>query len=105
MNLRHLIEIGRYISGMDQWGDPIPTQWQEVCKVWASIEGLSGSLYFQARLTTEQTDHRVIIRYRSDIEPGMIIRYAGREFTIQSVLDKEGKRRWLELMCREMKPA
>lgn len=105
MRLRHLVEIGRYISGVDQWGDPVQNQWQQVCKVWAQVEGLRGNLYFQARLTAEQSDHRVTIRYRDDIQPGMAVRHEGREMTIQSALDPEGKRRWLELMCREVKPA
>jgi len=103
--LRHRIEIGRYVSGIDQWGDPLPPTWQPVAEVWAAIEGLTGRLYFEAQQTAEQSDHRITIRFRRGIEPGMIVRYDGREFTIQAVLDREGTRRWLELICREVKPA
>lgn len=103
--LRHRIEIGRYVGGQDEWGDPIPEQWQSVCTVWAAVEALTGRLFFEARQTAEQSDHQVTIRYRKGIEPGMIVRYDGREFTIQAVLDREGTRRWLELICREVKPA
>lgn len=105
-DLRHRIEIGRYVEGIDETtGDPIGRQWQQVCMVWAAVEALTGRLYFEAQLTAQQSDHRVTIRYRPGIEPGMIVRHDGREFTIQAVLDREGTRRWLQLLCREVKPA
>ena len=104
-DLRHRIEIGRYVQGEDQWGDPVSPTWQTVATVWAAVEALTGRLYFEARQTTEQSDHRVIIRWRPGIEPGMIVRHDGREFTIQAVLDRDGKRRWFELVCQEVKPA
>lgn len=105
-DLRHRIEIGRYVGGKDQSGDPLPPQWQTVATVWAAVEALTGRLYFEARQTAEQSDHQVIIRWRQGIEPGMKVRMAdGRELTIQAVLDKEGTRRWLQLICREVKPA
>lgn len=104
-DLRHRVEIGRYVTGADQWGDPLPPTWETVATVWAAVEALSGRLFFEARQTAEQSDHRITIRYRSGIEPGMIVRHDGREFTVQAVLDREGTKRWLELVCREMKPA
>jgi len=104
-NLRHRVEIGRYAGGKDQWGDPIPLQWQPVCTVWAAVGGLTGRLYFEAQQTAQQSDHRVTIRYRKGIEPGMVVRHDGRELEIQAALDKDGRRRWLELLCREVRPA
>lgn len=102
---RHRVEIGRYVGDQDQWGDPAPKQWEHVATVWAAVEALTGRLYFEARQTAEQSDHRITIRWRRGIEPGMIVRYDGREFTIQAVLDRDGTRRWLQLICREVKPA
>ncbi len=104
--LRHRVEIGKYpVEGKDEWGDPMPQQWKAVATVWASVEALSGRLYFEAQQTAERSDHRITIRWRRGIEPGMVVLHDGREFTIQAVLDREGKRRWLELVCREVKPA
>lgn len=104
-DLRHRIEIGRYVTGEDQWGDPLPETWQQITEVWGSVEGLRGNQYFQAQQTVDQSDHKVAIRYRNDIKQGMIIRHDSRELTIQSVLDEDGKRRWLTLVCQEVKPA
>jgi len=102
---RHRVEIGRYVGDQDQWGDPAPKQWEHVATVWAAVEALTGKLYFEAQQTQEQSDHRITIRWRRGIEPGMVVRYDGREFTIHAVLDKDGKRKWLELICREVRPA
>ncbi len=102
--LRHRIEIGHYIQGKNEWGDPTPEYWEPICQVWASVEGLRGSHYFQALQTVDQSDHRVVIRYRAGVEPGTIVRHDGRELTIQSALDEDGRRRWLTLVCREVEP-
>lgn len=104
-DLRHRIEIGRCVEGKDQWGDPLPeSTWQRVAKPWASVEALKGSSYFQSQQTVAQSDHEITIRYRKGIEAGMIVRHDGREFTVQAPLDKDGKRRWLTLLCREVRP-
>ncbi len=105
MELRHRISIGRYAAGENEWGDPAPATWDNVATVWAAVEGLGGRLYFEAQQTDQQSDHKITIRWRRGIEPGMTVRHDGREYTIQAVADKEGHRRWLELICREVKPA
>ena len=86
-DLRHRIEIGRYVTGQDQWGDPLPMPeiWQQVIAAWASVRGLQGNQYFQSQQTVDQSDHEVIVRYRTGIEPGMIVRHAGREFTLSLI--------------------
>lgn len=103
--LRHRVEIGKYIMAQDPNTGDMARQWQAVAQVWAAVEGLRGNLLFQSRQTTEQADHRVTIRYRADVEPGMIVRHDGRELTITAALDEEGRRRWLVLTCREVRPA
>lgn len=100
--LRHHIEIGRYVSGKDEHGDPTTLKWERVACLWASVEGLRGSHYFQAQQTLNQADHKIIIRYNHRIRPGMIARHDGRELTIQSALDEGGRRRYLTLICREV---
>jgi SPP1 family predicted phage head-tail adaptor len=104
-DLRHRVEIGRYTSGKDQFGNPLPKQWHPVAAVWAAVEALTGRLRFESMQTAEQSDHRVTIRWRRGIEPGMIVHHDGREFTVQAVLDRDGRRRWLTLLCKEVRPA
>lgn len=103
--LRHRVEIGVYTEDKNEWGDPLPEPtWNRVARVWASVEGLRGNQYFQAQQTVNQSDHRVKIRYRKDVKQGMIIRHDDREFNIQSVLDEDGRRHYLTLICQEVRP-
>ena len=102
---RHLIDIGIYTQKPDGWGDPDEAEWQSIAEVWASVEGLRGNQLFQAQQMVEQADHKIVIRYRSDIEPGMIVRHDGRELTIRSALDEKGDRRELTIICQEVRPS
>ena len=70
------------------WPKPM---WNRVARVWASVEGLRGSHYFQAQQNVNQSDHRVKIRYSKDVKPGMIVQHDDREFTIRLCLDEDGK--------------
>ena len=104
--MRHRIEIGRYVEARNEWGEPLPNPvWQPVATVWAAVEALTGRLYFEAQQSNIQADHRITVRYCRGIEPGMLVRHDGQEFEIQAVLDRDGRRRWLQLMCREVTPA
>ena len=104
--MRHRIEIGRYVEARNEWGDPLPNPvWQTIAAVWAAVEALTGRLYFEAQQSNMQADHRITFRYCRGIEPGMLVRHDGRELEIQAVLDRDGRRRWLQLMCREVRPA
>ena len=110
--MRHRIEIGRYVEGKDEWGDPLVDDkgnpvmvWEPIATVWAAVEALSGRTYFEAQQSNVQSDHRITIRWRRGIEPRQRVRHDGREFEIQAVLDRDGRRRWLQLLCQELRPA
>lgn len=104
--LRHLVEIGRYVEGRNEWGEPLPEPvWQRIATVWAAVEALSGRTFFEAQQSHIQADHRITIRWRPGIEPGQFVRFDGNEMKIQAVLDREGRRRWLELVCQLLVPA
>lgn len=102
--LRSRVEFGRYTSGVNEYGDPAPKQWEPVVTLWASVEGLRGMQYFTAQQAVEQADHRIMIRWRRDIRVGMVAKHDGRVFTVQAALDRTGRREYLELICREVRP-
>jgi len=89
----------------NEWGDPVEPQWEPVAKSWARVRALSGTQYFAAQQTVDQSDHAFDIHWRRDIAQGMVIRYDGREFAIQASLDLEGRREWLQLISKEVRPA
>lgn len=97
--LRHRIELQKLVTTENEWGDPVK-EWRTIATVWALVEALGGRLYFEAQQTVAQSDHRMIIRYRPDVEPGMRVLHGGKSLEIQAVLDREGRKRWLEVLAK-----
>lgn len=102
--LRHRVTIRYLQKGRDEWGNPVE-EWRDLATVWASVEGLSGRVLFEAQQSVLQSDHRVTMRYRPDVRPGMVVVHDGRQLEIQAVLDEDGRKRVLTLTCREVVPA
>jgi len=87
----------------DRWGDAETEAWVDVVTVWGSLEALSGRELFSSQQTAEQSNHRIRIRHRAGINPAMRARIGERLFELTSPpLDRDGRRRELELMCREV---
>jgi len=103
-DLRHRVTILHQTDGVDEWGAPAPGQWVPLATVWACVEGLRGNEYWQAQQLVDQADHRITIRYRRDVTAQMRVQHDGRLFEIRAALDRDGRRRWLELICREVLP-
>jgi len=101
--LRHRIIIQELTDLRDPIsGEIIDTDWQDVCTVWAEIRALRGREYFAAQQTIAESSHEITIRYRKGIKPTMRAVHDDRIFDIQAVLDKDGKMRYLSLVCKEV---
>ena len=98
--LRQRVAIQRQTVTRDSFGAEVVT-WTDVATVWASVMALAGRELFDSRQTVAQVDHRVTIRHRADVRPAMRVVCGVRVFDIQAALDKEGRGRYLELLCRE----
>lgn len=102
--LRDRITIQQLVSGQDSYGQPIDV-WQDVVTTWARVEDLSGREYFAAQqVPTSQITTRVTIRWRNDIKPYMRIIHGSRIYDIQSVPDPGGKKKYCQIMCKEVIP-
>ena len=99
--LRHRVTIQQKSISQDTYGAALET-WSTLATVWANVEALSGREFFDSQQTVAQADHRITIRYRADIKPAMRVVEGTRTFEIQAVLDREGRKRTLELLCREV---
>ncbi|MGD9644059.1 MAG: phage head closure protein [Elusimicrobiales bacterium] len=79
------------------------TDWVDYATVWAKVEDLSGRDYIQAQMLGQASlvTTRITIRWRPDIDPHMRVRAGSRTFDVKAVLDPDGRRRWLQLMCAE----
>lgn len=77
------------------------TEGTTVATVWADKVDLSGSEYIEARAEASDVSTRFDIRYRTGIEPKMIIiEPDGTRYDIQSVTDQAGLHKELRLLCK-----
>lgn len=87
----------------DAYGQPV-ANWQDVATVWAEVTPTSGMERFVqgAAQETAIATHRVRIRYRSDVGPGMRGLWRGRTLDIERADDPTGRRAEMVLICREL---
>ena len=99
--LRHRVTIQNLTTAQDSFGDIVET-WSDFATVWAQVEDLSGREFFAAAQVNSEIKTRVRIRYMEGVKPTMRILHGTRTLEIISPIDPDGKRRMLELLCREV---
>ena len=98
--LRHRVQIIKKSETVDDYGDPTPVETVEAT-VWASVEPLRGREYFDASQHQLEVTHRIRMRHR-DLDPkDRRIRFDGRDFQIEAVINHEERGESLELLCVE----
>ena len=73
-DLRHLVEIGYTENAINENGYPEP-QDVVICRVWAAATDAGNQHYRAADVTNTEAVINFTIRYRSDIKPGMWVRF------------------------------
>jgi SPP1 family predicted phage head-tail adaptor len=96
--LRYRIDLQAPPVGQDIDGDP-NTEWTSAGTVWAAKEDLTGRELFAAQAVQSEISTRFRIRYRDGIVPSMRIVCDDIIYNIAAVLDRDGTRRELQLMC------
>lgn len=107
--LRNRVTIQQLVQTKNDYNEEVES-WEDYVldgktqTVWAEIEDLRGREYHQARqVPAAEVTTRVRIRYRSDIKALTFrIIHGTRILGIQSVIEPEGRRCRLELMCKEI---
>jgi len=81
------------------------TDWVDYVTVWAKVEDLSGRDYIQTRMLGDASlvTTRITIRWRQDIDPHMQVKVGSRVLDIKAILDPDGRRRFLQIMCAELR--
>src|SRR5690554_3950961 len=100
-NLRHRIEIQRQVPGRNEIGDPI-VRWETFAKVWAEALDIKGREFWQAAQVQSEITSRVRIRYLPGIKASMRVLHEGRLLEIDHILDPDGRKRELHLMCKTL---
>ena len=99
--LRHRITIQEHGTSEDDAGQPVD-EWSDVDTVWGQVRDLRGREFMEGQqapggeITTE-----VRIRYRNDVTRQHRLVHENRELEIEAVIEPNGRRDVLQLMCRE----
>lgn len=96
--LRHRITIEALSSTQNEYGEEVST-WATFVTAWAAKEDLTGGELFGAQQVSAEVGTRFTLRYRNGITPKMRVLNSGDAYNIEAVLDQDGKRRWLHLLC------
>lgn len=97
--LRDRINIQRRTGATDQWGTPLPDNWEFFTAAWANIRYQSGSESIKAGADVSIVRASIRIRSIPGIDAGMRVVHAGQVYDIEAVLPGVG-RQHVDLVCR-----
>lgn len=101
--LRHRVEIQQLSTTQDGFGEAVET-WTPVAKVWAEMIPSLRATREAFAATSEQRSARLSMecrmRYLDGLSPRETrLRWRGSEFEVEAVMDPDGRRRELLLLC------
>lgn len=102
-SLRHRITIERP-RRISTDGGGATIEWIGIGDVFARIDAISGREAVVADGIAARVTHKVLIRHRDDILPEMRFICSNRRLDIRSILDLDGRRRWLQCLCEDQLP-
>ena len=94
VTLQHPTKVS---DGMGGW----TVTFTDAATVWGSVWPVSANDTIQANATVMVVTHRIRIRYRSVLKTSWRVSWAGRYFTIVSIIDPNTDHKFLDLLCRE----
>ena len=96
--LRHYCQVEGPTAAQNEYGEPLET-WGVVGELWAKKEDLSGDELIEAQRVNAAVATRFTTRWRDDLEPTYRLNLSGTPYNIEAILDPEGRRRMLVLLC------
>ncbi len=101
--LRERITIQNEVIARDSFGAE-NNSWRTVATVWGSVRpGAAGERFISAADQMQATiTHTIRIRYRAGLDPKQRLIVDGKLLGIQSVVDPDGRKRDLVLLCLEI---
>ena len=76
--------------------------WGLVGEVWGELRSMSGSMHLDADRLGARISHAIWLRYRPGLTPDLRLRLGTRVFIVRSILDHDGRQRYLECHCEEL---
>lgn len=84
--LRHLVTLQKLEQIQNPTTGELVKGWSDVANVWADIQNLSAREFISAQAVQSEIIARIVIRYRSDVEPKMRIKYRNKVYNIHGAL-------------------
>ena len=103
-DLRERITIERPVESLDSMGGRARS-WEVVASVHAAVTGRSGAERFAQGIEAATVNHRIIIRFRRDVDAACRILWRGKPLDVTAAYDADGTRRWLTIDAQEGAPA
>ncbi len=100
--LRHRVDLQAPTQTRGPAGGVVET-FATVQTVYASVEPIGGKEFFAAQQVQSDLSHRIRLRWRPDLTPTTKwrVRYDGRDFDIEQVIEMFERMREWHLMCKE----
>lgn len=97
--LRHRITIQTRTDTQDGFGQPVASWTNYLLNEQAEKRDLSGRELIAAQAVHSETTTEFVIRYKAGIDAKARILFEGVKYTLNAVLDPDGRRRMLRLHC------
>lgn len=101
--MRHRITFQQEVQVADDGGG-YALSWEDIDEtpdMWADVRPMSAGESLQYHKLTTTATHKIIIRYRSDITADMKILHGSLVYNIRSILNKDARGRFLEILAEE----
>ena len=96
--LRHRITLQQPNNTPDGAGG-FTKSWTNVADHWASVIPMSGNETLEDDQIKGKIKYEVTLRYREGVNSEMRFLYDGKVLEIESVVDVEGRVKWLRCVC------
>lgn len=73
--------------------------------IWAKVEYLKATEFWNVKAVNAETSIRFIIRYRQDVTTEMAVRFENRILNIISAIPLDNKRQWIIITAKEVIPS
>ena len=99
--MRHRVTLQSESASQDAAGQDVPTWATVATNIPAFVRDVSAQEGRRGLQVDSTTTHLVTMRYRGDLTTQHRFVFDSRNLNIVKILDTEGRKRWLDIECRE----
>lgn len=98
--LNRRVDILEFVTKRDEYGGE-EGEWRKVQSLWATIEPVSGTEFFQSQTVNAESVVKITLRYNPTITVLNRVQYQGTMYEIIGVTDTHTAHRATVLNCKE----